>query len=155
MQLPLPAFARFVSSHDSPLEDQVLVAIFRLLLPSLLPPNSPEPYDVDANADASEGVSPPILQECYLPFAYRTADNNAKISIAVENLFRIMWTNKVIRWTPEFGQAVKKGIKAREEKSAPKRSRKDDDSEQAAREILRASASRLSVLTEFLKAQTT
>lgn len=129
-----------------------MLAIIRILLPPLLPSNGPETRKVDPKADECEGVSPAILENCYLPFAYRTADNNARISIAVETLIRIMWRAGGIEWTLSLHQAVVKGIKARNDKSAPKKGRKDDG-EQAAREMLRASASRLMAMSEILKAQ--
>lgn len=151
-KLPLPAFATFLAGHDSPLERERVLAIIRILLPPLLPSNSPETRRVDPKADACEAVSPAILEQCYLPFAYRTADNNARISIAVETLIRIMWGVEGIRWTPSLHQAVVKGIKARNDKSAPKKGRKDDG-DQVAREMLRASASRLMAMSEILKAQ--
>lgn len=152
IQLPLPAFARFIAGHDSPLEVEPLVAIIRLLLRDLLPSTIPKPCKVDSDADAQDSVSPAILMQCYLPFAYRAADNNAKISITVETLFRIMWAGKCIQWAPTLHTAVLKGIKARNEKSAPKRGQKDN-SDQVARDMLRASASRLLALSEISKAQ--
>lgn len=151
-QLPLPAFARFVAGHDSPLETECLVAIIRTLLPPLLPSNSPKTWKVDADAEDSQSVSHSILERCYLPFAFRTADNNARISIAVETLFRLMWAADCIQWTPSLHKAVVKGIEARNSKSMPKKGRKDDG-ELAARDMLRASANRLLALSEILKVQ--
>lgn len=151
-KLPLAAFATFLAGHDSPLEAERVLAIIRILLPPLLPSNSPPTWKVDPEADANEAVSPAILQQCYLPFAYRTADNNARISIAVETLLRIMWGADGIAWTPGFHEAIVKGIKARNKKSAPKKGKKEDG-DPAAREVLRASASRLMVMCEILKAQ--
>lgn len=106
---------------------------------------------MDPEADENE-VSVVILEQCYLPFAYRTAENNAKLSLAIESLFRIMWTAKCIQWSPSLHQAVVKGIKARNDKSAPRKgSRKENGGEQAARDTLRASGNRLLALCELLK----
>lgn len=167
--LPLPAFSRFIASHDSPLDTDCLKAILRILLPSLLSSNRPSTKHIDPDADARGDISPIMLEKCYLPFSYGSAENNAKISIAVETLLRIMWTTKNIKWTPAFHQAVVKGIEARQAKSEQKqpkaygenKDRKDIaqkkvrkvDNEQPFREVLHASASRLLALSQILQVQ--
>lgn len=152
-QLPATAFSRFIASHDSPLDVKPLVAIIRLLMPALLPGSIPDPRRVDPEADAKEAVSGLILEKCYLPFAYRTAENNAKLSVSIESLFRILWTSNCMRWTASLQEAAEKGVKARNDKSAPKKSNRKEDSEGAAREILRSSGSRILALTQLLQLQ--
>lgn len=151
-QLPVPAFEKFIAAHNSPLEGGALVAIIRLLMPTLLPSSVPKPRDVDPEADEAESSSDRILEQCYLPFAYRTAENNAKISLATETLFRIMWTRDALQWGPSLQRAVERGVQARKDKSAPKR-RKEDGGESAARDTLRASGARLLALVGLLRSR--
>lgn len=150
-RLPVPAFEKFIAAHNSPLEGGSLVAIIRLLMPKLLPSSIPQPKHVDPDADEDESSSDRILERCYLPFAYRTAENNAKISLATETLFRIMWTRGALQWAPSLQQAVEKGVQARKDKSAPKK--RKDDGESAARDTLRASGKRLLALVSVLQLQ--
>lgn len=152
-QLPVSAFENFLAPHSSPLEEGPLVAIIRLLLPAFLPSSAPQPHKVDPAADKIERISDLILEKCYLPFAYRTAENNAKLSLAIEALFRIMWSRGRVQWTPSLQQAVEKGVKARVDKSAQKKNSRKEDGESAARCTVRASGARLLALAGILKLQ--
>lgn len=152
-QLPASAFSRFIQSHDSPMNVKVLVLIIRLLMPALLPSSTPQPEDVHPEADEQEAVSACILEKCYLPFAYRTAENNAKLSLATETLFRILWIQGCVPWTPSLQMAAEKGVKERNKKSAPKKTSRREDGDAVARAILRASGNRLLALVEILKLQ--
>lgn len=152
-QLPVSAFEDFLAPHSSTLDEVPLVAIIRLLLPALLPSSIPQPHNVDPAAANQEGISDRILEKCYLPFAYRTAENNAKLSLAIEALFRIMWTRGRVRWTPSLQQAVEKGVEARRNKSAQKKNSRKEDGESVARGTVRASGARLLALAGILKLQ--
>lgn len=152
-QLPVVAFSKFLAHHDTPLIKDSLVAIIRCLMPYLLPGTAPRPRDVDPEVDAREDISARILERCYLPFAYRTAENNAKLSLALETLLRLDFCS----WSPTLQYAVEKGVAARNDKAAPKkagRSKTDrfkTDGELAAQEMLRASGKRLLAWVEILK----
>lgn len=147
-QLPVTAYAKFLSQHDTPLTEGSLVVIIRCLMPYLLPGTAPRPGDVDADVDEREGVSALILERCYLPFAYRTAENNAKISLALEALLRLDFCS----WSPALQRAVDKGVGARNDKAAPRKGgRLKSDGELAAREMLRASGKRLQAWAEIMK----
>lgn len=147
-QLPVAAFAKFLSQHDTPLAEGSLVAVIRCLMPYLLPSTAPGPGDVDPEVDAREDISARILERCYLPFAYRTAENNAKISLALEALLRLDFCS----WSVTLQHAVEKGVAARNEKAAPRKGgRLKSDGELAAREMLRASGKRLLAWADILK----
>lgn len=149
----MPAFARLIAPHDSPLDEKSLVAIIQLLMPTLLPPAAPDPRNVDPQAAQQDTISTLILEQCYLPFAYRAAENNAKLSLAIETVFRIMWHKNCVEWTPSLQQAVEKGVKARHDKSMAKKTSRKEDSESSARETLRASGSRILTLAQLSKLQ--
>lgn len=147
-QLPVAAFAQFIAQHDTPLPEGSLVAIIRCLMPYLLSGSVPQPRDVDPEADAREDISTPILERCYLPFAYRTAENNAKISLALETLLRLDFCS----WSPSLQRAVEKGVAARNDKAAPRKGgRFKTDGEMAAQEMLRASGKRLLAWADILR----
>lgn len=147
-QLPVAAFAKFLAQHNTPLTKDSLVAIIRCLMPYLLPGTAPRPVDVDPEVNAREDISTLILERCYLPFAYRTAENNAKISLALETLLRLDFCS----WSPTLQRAVEKGVAARNDKAAPRKGgRFKTDGELAAQEMLRASGKRLLVWVEILK----
>ncbi|KAI3399383.1 hypothetical protein diail_7110 [Diaporthe ilicicola] len=151
-QLPVAAFARFLAPHDTTLMQGSFIAIIRCLMPYLLPGAAPRPADVDPEVDAREDVSVRILERCYLPFAYRTAENNAKLSLAVEALLRVDFCS----WSPSLQRAVDKGVAARNDKAGPRkggRSNPKSDGEVAAREILRASGKRLLAWADILRAE--
>lgn len=148
VQLPVPIFSRFIAVHDTPLPLSSLVAVIRLMMPFLLPGLAPKPSTVDPKADAQEDISVRIFEKCYLPFAYRTAENNAKLSLAIESLLRIDF----LTWSPSVQEALEKGVKARNEKATSRKAgRGNDDGEQSAREILRASGNRLLAWAAILK----
>lgn len=148
MLLSVPVFSKFIAVHDTPLPIDSLVAIIRFMMPFLLPGSAPKPAIIDPKVDANECVSVRILEKCYLPFAYRTADNNAKLSLAIESLMRLDF----FTWTPSVQEALERGVKARNEKATSKKTgRGREDGEQAAREILRASGNRLLAWAEILK----
>lgn len=154
-QLPVPAFEGFIAHHSCPLEQRALIAIIRLLMPAFLPSSTPQPQKVHPEADMDESVSDRILVECYLPFAYRTAENNAKLSLAIETLFRIMWRQGCFQWTPALQRAVEEGVKARNDKSVPKKNSRKEDGESVARSTLRASGARILALAGIIKMQST
>lgn len=148
--LPVPAFAQFIASLHNQLDQGATVAIIQVLMPHLVPPSAPSPQRIDKEAADHDSVSPKILERCYLPFAYKTAENNAKFSLATETLFRILWTCGILKWTSSLQEAVEKGVKARRDKSASKKSNRNDG-DNATRETLRASGGRIMILAELLK----
>lgn len=150
-QLPVAAFAKFLAPHNASITQDSFIAIIRCLMPYLLPGSAPKPADVDREVDAREDVSVRILERCYLPFAYRTAENNAKLSLALEALLRVDFCS----WSPSLQRAVEKGVGARNDKAAPRKGGRTPktDGEMAAREMLRASGKRLLAWADILRAE--
>lgn len=153
--LPLTAFSRLIAALHNHLDVRSVVAILQVLMPYLMLPAAPDPRNVDPEATDHNSVSPLILEKCYLPFAYKGVENNAKLSIVNETLLRIVWTegNGCLKWTPSLQEAVEKGVKARLNKSAPRKNSRKDDGDDAAREMLRSSGNRLLALADLLKLQ--
>lgn len=153
--LPLTVFSRFIASLHNHLDVVSVVAILQVLMPYLLLPAAPDPRNVDPEATKHDSVSPLILEKCYLPFAYKAAENNAKLSIVNETLFRVLWTEGkgCLKWTPSLQAAVEKGVKARLDKSAPRKNSRKDDGENTARDMLRSSGNRLLAIADLLKLQ--
>lgn len=153
--LPLTAFSRLIASLHNHLDIISVVAILQVLMPYLMLPAAPDPRNVDPEAARHDSVSPLMLEKCYLPFAYKAAENNAKLSLVNETLFRILWTEGkgCLKWTPSLQDAVEKGVKARLDKSAARKNSRKDDGETAAREMLRSSGNRLLALVDLLKLQ--
>lgn len=154
--LPVAAFSLFITSLHAHVDVKSRVAILLVVMPYLMLPAAPDPRRVDPDATDNDSVSPLILEKCYLPFAYKAAENNAKLSIANEILFRILWTEGkgCLKWTPSLQEAVEKGVKARLDKSVPRKNSRKDDGENLAREMLRSSGSRLLALADLLRMQT-
>lgn len=148
IQLSAPVFSKFIAVHDTPLRLDSLVSIIQFMMPFLLPASASKPSSIDPEAAAKGSVSVRILEKCYLPFAYRTADNNAKLSLAIESLMRLDF----FVWTASVQEALERGVKARNEKVIPRKTgRGRQDGEQTAREILRASGNRLLAWAEILR----
>ncbi len=156
-ELPAAFFAHFVSV-PSPLPEVSLVSLLRGLLEQWLPTAAPDPEDVDPDTDADYGVSAPILQKCYLPFAANTStlDANVKMSLVVEGMFRLVWVfgdGPGLSWTPALQAAVDRGIRARNERWKPRKAVRyqGDGDDSAARDILSQSGQRLQTMTAIIK----
>lgn len=158
--LPAPVLSRFIPSHTSPLEHSYTVALIHELLPFFLPSSTPNPHRVDPDAAERNAVSQRIMVKCYLPFAYKSIENNAKLSLLFETLYRILWRSGVMKWEEELQEAVERGVEARQKtmknprqsKTVKKNVRKEDP-DAGAKDCLRASGSRLLALTKLLKLQ--
>ncbi|KAL1838363.1 hypothetical protein VTJ49DRAFT_2772 [Mycothermus thermophilus] len=173
--LPLPAYRAFVVSHnhDNSLPDEVQITFLRILADALLPPTKPsgsrtrgsaaaaaaaaarpDPADVDPDCfePGSQGVTPLVLQECFLPFAAArvTAEDNARLSLALESMAWFVYPRIEMHYTDGLRCAVEKGIKAREEKIRKRAGGREDVGERMAREVLARSARNLRVLVEVL-----
>ncbi|KAL2260215.1 hypothetical protein VTK26DRAFT_5865 [Humicola hyalothermophila] len=151
--LPLPMFKLFVDSHPPILPETVHVSMVRVLIEALLPKH-PDPAEVDPDGDMlGHGVTMCMMEKCFLPFAANkvTAEDNAKLSLVLENLLGFMYSQIEVEYSDGLRRAVEKGIKAREDK-IKKRSAasKADAADKAAREVLARSARNLKVLLEII-----
>ncbi|KAL2181332.1 uncharacterized protein P884DRAFT_288563 [Thermothelomyces heterothallicus CBS 202.75] len=160
--LPLPMFRLFVESHPSALPEDVQVSVLRAVVEDLLPPHRPEPTDVDPESAAGTGVTVPVLLRCLLPFAAGkvTAEDNAKLSLALESMAWFVYARIGIDYSPELRRAVEKGIKAREDRirTGGRRGRgaaggkNGSPADKAAREVLARSARNLRTLVDVIAA---
>jgi len=145
--LPLPAFALFVSPSAIPhLPLVALSSIVQAHLSQLLPWGAPRPND-----DVLTQVN---LECCFLPFAANTSsiEDNAKVSLLVETLFRLLATYGGIEYTPELIAAIDIGIKAREKKCTGTRKKKSGSAKDDEGMIwLNASAERMRLLLGHYK----
>ncbi|KAK3357599.1 hypothetical protein B0T25DRAFT_498998 [Lasiosphaeria hispida] len=121
--LPLPMFRLFVESHTTTLPDFAQVTLLRQLTEELLPNSSGGanrscPAVVNPEINAKGGISLDIMEQCYLPFpASRvTAEENAKLSLALESMLWFIFANREFECTSTLSRAIEKGIRAREDK---------------------------------------
>lgn len=155
--LPLPMFSLVVSQRDNPLLREthitVLKELFRLLTPSN---RSKDPSKVDPEAEALGALSARMLQECWAAHHANTLalEDNAKLSLAVENAVQLLWSEDAIYQSDELADAVLKGINARENRTKKKRTGKGkmDPSDILAQDVLSRSAERLHVLLDVIEA---
>ncbi|KAK3295613.1 uncharacterized protein B0H64DRAFT_417276 [Chaetomium fimeti] len=147
--LPLAMFRLFVEPHPADLPEDVRVSFLRMLIEEMLPRHHPEPADVDPDNASATGVSVLVLQECFLPFPANkvTAEDNAKLSLALESMLWFVYSQIDVAYSPELRQAVEKGIKAREDNIKNKRGGRPD---KAAKDVLARSARNLRALVDVI-----
>lgn len=108
--LPLPAFFLALSPPllraFTPAAASSLV---QYILRSLIAAAAPLPLNDDISQD--------ILERSYLPFAANNAgslnDNNARVSLCVETLLRLVDFHIGLAWTPGLQEAAEEGVRAR------------------------------------------
>lgn len=158
--LPLSLFTAFVDSTTSSLRVDSQISILQDVLTHFMPASAVSPSKVDADRYDANGTSPAILERCFLPYAANTiaAEDNAKVSIVLEELVKIVW----MIGTEPFGEGlfgvVAKGIKARDAKIRKKvvgtRGRRNgytqEDPDSEARSALEESSKRLRQLAELI-----
>jgi hypothetical protein len=156
----LQAFSHFVSpSNSSNFPVAVYVSLCQLLLLRLLPNNAPRPQSV-SNRD-NDDLSQDILERCLLPFPANTSsvEDNAKVSILVENLFRLFLKTCECYHTPSLDTAIEKGILARETKAKGDKRRKGNGAKSKREDSdlvwLKASGERLRSLLSLVERKST
>jgi hypothetical protein len=154
--LPLPAFSLLLSpSRSSQLLDVVIVSLSQFLLLSFLPNSAPRPQIVSGKD--GDSILPDILERCFLPFCATTSSTseNAKVSILVENLFRLYIKSCGCYHRASLDAAIEKGILARENKIRGDKRRKEIGTrhieEESERVWLNASGERLRSLLALVK----
>lgn len=154
--LPLPAYALFTSSSQySKFAIEVQVSLFQQLLDRILPNTAPQPHKV--NKGNADDLSQIALEQCFLPFAAMTSSiqDNAKLSMLVENLTRLFLKNCDWEYTEAFGHAIEKGVLARQKKAKGDKRRKDTSArakaDESAMTWLKASGDRLMMLKSYME----
>ncbi|GJN68840.1 hypothetical protein PLICBS_002885 [Purpureocillium lilacinum] len=157
--LPLQMFALFVTQRANPLLDVTHVTLAKELFHMLLPSSYRNPRRVDAEADAAGALTTPMLEQCYIGLPANTVglEDNAKLSLLVENAIQLLWSCDSLEYTPGLAAAAEKGIKAREAKAKKKRTgrMKTDTDDTLAQDILTSSGERIRVLLQVLEASAT
>ncbi|KAH6679591.1 hypothetical protein B0J14DRAFT_472888 [Halenospora varia] len=154
--IPVPAFSLFLSpSSSSQLPIIVLVSLGQLLLLRLLPNTAPRPHTVSGRD--SDDLSQEIFERCFFPFSANTSSvaDNARVSILIENLFKLYLRTCKCYHTPNLEEAIEKGIVARENKIKGDRRKKDANRRTKQDESdlvwLRASGERLRLLMNWVE----
>ncbi|KAL3964474.1 hypothetical protein ACCO45_001478 [Purpureocillium lilacinum] len=139
--LPLQMFALFVTQRANPLLDVTHVTLAKELFHMLLPSSYRNP------------------RRCYIGLPANTVglEDNAKLSLLVENAIQLLWSCDSLEYTPGLAAAAEKGIKAREAKAKKKRTgrMKTDTDDTLAQDILTSSGERIRVLLQVLEASAT
>ena len=111
---------------------------------------------VDPEGDAEGSLTLSMLEQCFVPHPANTValEDNAKLSLVVEDAIQLLWACDLMVYSEEFEEAVEKGIKAREAKAKKRRTGKvkGDEADALAQEILTNSGERIRLLLEVLKA---
>ncbi|TVY19046.1 hypothetical protein LARI1_G002029 [Lachnellula arida] len=155
---PIPAFSLLMSpSTNSFLHPQLFVSLALLGLKLLLPNNAPTLHSI-LSSD-SDDLTQEVLEKCLLPFPASTSstDENARVSILVENCLRVFLRSCECWYTPGLGEAIERGIKARDERCKGEKKPKDVGArkrQETAREWLTASGGRLKSLLSFVEVRT-
>lgn len=148
--LPLPQFFLLVS----PLSMQHLhlsaaSSITQIILRSLIASSAPLPLTDDLTQDT--------LERCYLRYPANTGSisDNAKVSLCVETLLRLLQRHCGLDWSQDLQDSVEKGIEAREQKAkkAGKGKGKGKGEGPDERIWLRGSAGRIQGLVEMIQDQ--
>lgn len=155
--LPLPAFSLLFSpSRSSQIPPEVFVSLSQFALARFLPNNAPLPRTV--SEQASDDLSQEIIEECFLPFPANTSstDDNVKVSILVESMFRLLLNAGArVYHTPCLDAAIEKGILARENKCKNDKRRRENSArnkeEESDRIWLTASGNRLRSMVAWVE----
>lgn len=154
--LPLQMFALFVSQRDNPLLPETHVTITKELFHLLLPSRYKDPRSVDPAGDALGSLTMPMLEHCYMSSPANTVglEDNAKLSLVVENAMQLLWICDMVEHTDSFAEAAERGIEAREAKAKKKRTGKmrADAGDVVAQAVLAGSSERIRLLLQLLEA---
>ncbi|KAL8873804.1 MAG: hypothetical protein Q9174_000790 [Haloplaca sp. 1 TL-2023] len=148
--LPLPTFFLFISpSSMQHFHQAAASSITQIILRSLIASSAPSPF--------SDDMTQATLEDCYLPYPANTGSisDNAKVSLCVETLVRLLQKHCGLYWSESLSDAVEKGVDARQQKAknaGKGRGRGKTDAE-GQRMWLRGSEARIKGLVELVKMQ--
>lgn len=156
--LSIPSFTLFLApSRASFIPSVAQISLTQLLLRRMISNSAPDPKLI--RRSKSDELDQIILEKCFLPFPALTSsiDENAKVSIMIEILFRIFLKLCVCRYSQQLEQAIDKGIRAREAMFKPTKRKKPVGAkfkaETADNALLEASGGRLRSLLSIVKRQ--
>ncbi|KAI0201438.1 hypothetical protein F4808DRAFT_450340 [Astrocystis sublimbata] len=148
-ELPLRLFASFINSSASALRVDQQIEMLQGVLFLFMPPGALSPKKVDKKKFVDGGISPEILERCFLPYPANTieVEDNAKMSLLLEGLLMMVWRfgggvgdgvggcqgggesqgegegKEVLKLSVDLEDIVEKGIEARREKINKKKTR--------------------------------
>ena len=138
-QLPLVQFQDLAMGLGDLLDDDSQSSMYQMLLRASIDSSAPVYNRNDLNQDDFERHFAP-----YAANLSGTAED-AKISLLVEGLLRLLWKHEMLDYTQELANAVKDGTSARSERASP--SKGDDYNIQC----LQASAQRMLLVLKELQ----
>ena len=139
--LPLPAFSALLSSiFLNNLHRDAASTLLQGMLRSFVEAAAPIPD--------GDSVSQADLERLYLPYTANTnsLDDNAKMSICVEALLRLLHRNRLLSWSAGLERATNRGIAAREKKCTKRKSKSEGE-----KVWLTSSAQRLRICVAILQ----
>ncbi|TLS24881.1 hypothetical protein PpBr36_08934 [Pyricularia pennisetigena] len=151
--LHLDTFSAFIAPYGTSLPLDSLVTIIRETIEHFQPKAAPKPSRVDKAAAEGGFVTPALMEKCYLPtVASGGVDNNARYSLLVEALLRILWQAGQLPYTPGLEEAARAGVAARNDCKGGRGARaKESARDDAARRVLAESGDRLELLMDFIR----
>ena len=153
--LPLHMFSLFVTQRENPLLPETHITITKELFHLLLPSKHKDPRKVDPEGEADGSLTMPMLEHCYIAWPANTVglEDNAKLSLLVENAIQLLWICDMAVYTQSFAEAAIKGIDAREAKAKTKRTgrARAEASDASAKDVLASSGERIRVLLDALE----
>ncbi|KAI1769981.1 hypothetical protein F4818DRAFT_434456 [Hypoxylon cercidicola] len=158
--LPLPIFTAFVNHQTSALQSESQISTLQGILLLLMPASAVSPAKVDRSWLDTNEITNEILERCFLPYPANTiaVEDNAKVSVLLENLLQMVWLNGGGTFSDNFRVTVEKGITAREAKAKRKRTStrgramNTEDPDAEAGVVLEMSGQRLLALLDLIEA---
>lgn len=157
--LPLPIFTAFVDNTSSALRLESQVSTLQGITLLLMPASALSPAKVDRTWQDADGLTSEILERCFLPYPANTIalEDNAKVSILLENMLQIMWRDSTDKFGQGLRMATEKGIAARDAKVKRKKTSARgrihiEDPDVEARAVLEMSGQRLVTLVDLIEA---
>ncbi|KAL8713925.1 MAG: hypothetical protein Q9220_002071 [cf. Caloplaca sp. 1 TL-2023] len=146
--LALPMFFLLISpSSMQHFHLSAASSITQIILRSLITSSAPSPVTDDLTQET--------LERCYLPHPANTGSisDNAKVSLCVETLLRLLQKHCGLDWSQELQDAVEKGIVAREQKAkkAGKGKARGKSDGEGERMWLNGSAGRMRALMKLVR----
>ncbi|KAK1070846.1 hypothetical protein LTR12_001487 [Friedmanniomyces endolithicus] len=111
--LPLAIFSHFVCPPQPYLDPDALSSMLQMLFRPLLAGSGAPVYDENI-------LTQEVFEECFAPYAAGGGGrvDNAKVSVMVESLLRLLWRNGGLVGRRSLREAVERGVQVRRERVA-------------------------------------